>query len=103
MASADVTLPGSQGQTFPSDTTQRTATLSVSGGLLTNVSEDTEEGANDAPTIWINEGAGTVETSLAAGGTPIPPGASFRLDAAGKSFTFKAGSAVQGYLLYTRG
>lgn len=103
MASADVTLPGSQSKSFPADTTQRTATLNVSGGLLTNVSDPSAPGEDDAPTIWINEGAGTVDTALADGGTPIPPGVSHRLDVTCRAFTFKAGSAVQGYLLYTRG
>lgn len=83
MASANVTLAGHTAREFEVDATERTATLRRAGGLLTN------RGVN-SKIVWINENAGTVETTNGnASSVAIGAGGSHRLPATCQSFTFK--------------
>lgn len=94
MASANVTLPGSQGKLFEADATSRLATLLVSGGRVTNT-------ARNNRTAWINEGGGTAAADDGVS-VPIGPGASHQLDITCQSFGFMAVGGAE-FLLYTRG
>lgn len=92
MASADVTLGGSDVREFEVDTDQHTATLNKPGGYLYN------SGSAEAV---VNVNGATVDTSQPrdAGNLPIPSGKSAPLPHTCSSFTFKAGSTT--YLVYT--
>ena len=93
MASANVTLGGHTAREFEVDATERTATLQRAGGLLTN------RGVNSL-VIWVNENAGTVETTNGnESSVAIGAGGSHRLPATCRSFTFKASGSE--FLKYT--
>lgn len=93
MASANVTLPGSQSYEFEVDTTQRTATQMIQGGCVVNT------GSVDC---FINTGGNTVTTTQPGGAeNPIvPAGGTVILPATGRTFTFKTASGTT-YLQYT--
>lgn len=97
MASADVALTDS-GIEFEADSTQRTASLTAAGGMVSNVGVDAAAGAKAAISPCGND---IVLTQPAGPGIiPLPVGATVRLPTTCRSFTFKASAST--FLVYTK-
>jgi hypothetical protein len=94
MSSSNKTL-GSNSRDIECDNTERTNSLNIPGGLLTNR-------AKNGLTIWINENAGTVDnTDGNATSIPIGPGASYRLPHTCHAFTSRCFDGTE-FLIYSR-
>lgn len=93
MPSANVTLAGSGNGGFLCDDTQRTATLNLFGGNVSNIG---------SKTAFLNVDGGTVVTTspVGAGGREVPVGATVPLPKGCRNFTFQCASGESTTLVY---